>query len=123
MVAMPAASASCGDPKTTGSPAQRISPGVRAVGPGEHLDQRRLAGTVLAEQAVHLARGDVEIDLVERTNPRELLDDAAHLQQRACVVRLSMIGPGARCPPCLHLVVRGRARQPRSVDQCRTTTE
>ena len=82
MVAMPAASASCGEPKTTGSPAQTDLPGVRTVGPGEHLDERRLAGTVLAQQAVHLARGDVEIDLVERANAGELLDDAAHLQQR-----------------------------------------
>ena len=55
--------------------------GVGPVGPGEHLDQRRLAGAVLPQQAVHLARGDVEVDAVERADPREVLDDAPHLQQ------------------------------------------
>jgi hypothetical protein len=31
---------------------------------------------------VHLARLDVEVDPVERADTGELLDDAAHLQQR-----------------------------------------
>jgi hypothetical protein len=56
--------------------------GVRQVGPREHLDQRRLAGPVLAEQAVHLAGGDVEVHPVQRAHPGELLDDAPHRQQR-----------------------------------------
>jgi hypothetical protein len=84
---MPAASASCGEPNTTGSPAQRISP-ASGLRPGQHLDQGRLPGAVLAEQAVHLARRDVEVDVVERADARELLDDAAHLQQRLAVVRV-----------------------------------
>ena len=58
----------------------RPSPGdlarVRAVRPGQHLDQRRLAGAVLAEQAVHLAGLDVEVHAVERADAGELLDDA-----------------------------------------------
>jgi hypothetical protein len=52
------------------------------VRPGQHLDQRRLAGAVLAEQAVHLTVTDVEVDTAERTDTREGLDDAVHLQQR-----------------------------------------
>ena len=56
--------------------------GVRAVRPGQHLDQRRLAGPVLTEQAVHLAGVDVEVDPVKGADPGELLDDASHRQQR-----------------------------------------
>ena len=54
------------------------------VGPvraGQDLDQRGLAGAVLAEQAVDLTRSDHQVDAVERPDARERLDDAAHLQQ------------------------------------------
>jgi hypothetical protein len=44
------------------------------------------------ESPVHLARGDVEIDLVERADAGELLDDAAHLQQRLRAVRIGSLG-------------------------------
>ena len=54
----------------------------RLVGAGEHLDERRLAGAVLAQQAVDLAGPDLQVDAVERPGSRELLHDAAHLQQR-----------------------------------------
>ena len=54
---------------------------------GEDLDQRRLAGAVLAEQAVHLAGTDLEVDAVEGPGAGELLDDAAHLQQHGCGFR------------------------------------
>ena len=64
---------------------------------GEHLDQRRLAGAVLAEQAVHLAGPDVEVDAVERPDAGELLDDPGHLQQGAAVTgRLLRRRYGAR---------------------------
>lgn len=53
----------------------------------EHLDERRLACAVLAEQAVDFAGEDVEVDAVERPSTWELLDDAAHLQE----------GGGTRC--------------------------
>ena len=43
---------------------------VRPDEPGQHLHQRRLAGTVLAEQAVQLAGGDVEVDGVVGTQRR-----------------------------------------------------
>ena len=71
---------------------------VGLVGAGEHLDQGRLAGTVLPEQSVHLARTYVEIDTVEGANTGELLDDVGHRQQ----ARLT------------RLLSHGRAPSPRS---------
>ena len=60
-------------------------PGDRAlvglVHPGEDLDQGRLAGAVLAEQAVHLAREDVEVDPAERDDAWETLHDVGHAQE------------------------------------------
>ena len=41
---------------------------------GEDLDQRRLAGTVLADERVHFARGDVEADIVERDWPAKVFE-------------------------------------------------
>ena len=40
---------------------------------GEDLDQRRLAGAVLADERVHFARGDIDADVVERDLARERL--------------------------------------------------
>ena len=84
-----------GEPSTLGSPVAALRIGQRdrlalphhvplvgTVRPGEDLDQGRLAGAVLAEQAVHLTGADVEVDAVERPDAREGLDDAVHLQQR-----------------------------------------
>ena len=61
---------------------QQHLPGIRLVGAGQHLDQRRLPRAVLAEQAMHLARAYIEIDAVEGAHAGELLDDAPHHQQR-----------------------------------------
>ena len=47
---------------------------------GEDLDERRLAGAVLAEHAVHLARDDVEVDAAKRLHAGERLRDPAHRQ-------------------------------------------
>ena len=55
MVAMPAFIAACGLASANGSPSQVIVALVGPVHAGQHLDQRGLAGAVLAEQAVHLA--------------------------------------------------------------------
>jgi hypothetical protein len=74
-----------------GEPHRLALPGdqplVGLVGAGQDLDQGRLAGAVLPEQAVHLARPHVEVDPAEGPDAGELLDDAAHLQQ--CVRRRS----------------------------------
>ena len=48
----------------------------------DDLDQGGLAGAVLAEQGVDLARPDVEIDPGIGETAGELLDDAAKMQQR-----------------------------------------
>ncbi len=45
--------------------------GVDAVDAGQRLDQRRLAGAVLAEQGVHLAGEQPERDVVEGEDARE----------------------------------------------------
>ena len=80
---MPRLMAACGSASETCSPAPGDVPLVGLVRTGEDLDQGRLAGAVLAEQAVHLAGADVEVDAVEGADARELLDDAVHLEQRS----------------------------------------
>ena len=77
-----AASPPADRPATPSRRRQVIAALVGLVGAGEHLDQRRLAGAVLAEQAVHLTGADVEVDAVQRPDAGERLDDAVHLQQR-----------------------------------------
>ena len=66
-----------------GSPRQEMCALVGLVRAGQDLDQRGLAGAVLAEEAVHLAGADVEVDAVEGADAGELLDDAGHLEQRS----------------------------------------
>ena len=46
----------------------------------EDVHQRRLAGAVLAEQRVHLAAAEVEVDVVVREDAGEALRDAAQLE-------------------------------------------
>ena len=53
---------------------------VRVVEAVDDVHQRRLAGAVLAEQRVHLALEQVELDLVVREDAREALRDAAELE-------------------------------------------
>jgi hypothetical protein len=50
--------------------------------PGDDLDQGGLAGPVLTEQRVYLARQHVEIDLLQHPDPREGLRHASELHQR-----------------------------------------
>ena len=54
--------------------------------PAQDLDQGRLPGAVLAEQDVHLTPHELQRDVVERDDARELLADAAHLQDRRLLV-------------------------------------
>ena len=61
----------------------RCVPARRRVVAGEDLQERRLAGAVLAQQPVDGARLDVQVDLVERERAREALGDAPHPEQRA----------------------------------------
>lgn len=54
---------------------------VRLVGAGQDLDERGLPRAVLAEQAVHFAGLDVEVDAVEGPDTGERLGDAGHGEQ------------------------------------------
>ena len=53
---------------------------VGLVEPVEDVHQRRLAGAVLAEQRVHLALRQLEVDVVVGDDARERLRDPAHLE-------------------------------------------
>ena len=76
--------------------AQADLAGVGAMDAGEDLDQRRLAGAVLAEQRMHLAGADVEVDSVERQRAGEALGQAGDLEQaRVCI---GMAGPALLGP-------------------------
>ena len=55
---------------------------VAAIDAGEHLDQRGLAGPVLAEQSMHLAAPQREVDAAERAHAGERLLDADGFEQR-----------------------------------------
>ena len=57
-------------------------PGVRRVDAGHDLDQRRLAGAVLAQQRVHLARVERQRHVGERLGGVEALGDALELEDR-----------------------------------------
>ena len=51
--------------------------------PAEALDERRLAGAVVADDAQHLARVELEVGVVERDDASVRLDQADGLQDRA----------------------------------------
>ncbi len=57
-------------------------PPVGPVDPGQDLDQGGLAGPVLSDEHVDLARAQVEVHIPKRHDPREGLRDAPHLQER-----------------------------------------
>ena len=66
---------------------------VRRVGAGDDLDQRRLAGAVLAEQRVHLAGLHVEVDVLQHADAAEGLRHAFEPHQR----RHRHPSPGPSC--------------------------
>ncbi len=68
MVSMPSAIASLGVRSWTSLPSMKIWPAVGRMGAGEHLDQRRLAGAVVANKTDDLARLGVEVDVAQRMN-------------------------------------------------------
>src|ERR687891_712064 len=72
---------------------------VRLVSAGQYLDQRRLSGAVLAEEAMHLGGQDLEVDAVEGADAGKLLHDAVHLEQGHChLVPPRTSGTAARTP-------------------------
>ena len=58
----------------------------RLQGTKEHLYERRLAGTVLAQQGMDLTRSNFQVDIVVGAQLAKLLGEAAHLEQ-AVVLR------------------------------------
>ena len=56
---------------------------VGRVDPGDTLDQRRLAGAVVADERHHLACPHLEVDIGERMHRAEVLRYPAKLEQRA----------------------------------------
>jgi hypothetical protein len=80
-------------PEAHGPPGERHAAGVGRLDPGQDLHQRRLAGAVLADQRVHLAGLEVEVDARQRGDLAEALVDAGHLQQAHPLALL--IGPAA----------------------------
>jgi hypothetical protein len=55
---------------------------------GKHLDQRRLARAVVAEERNDLAREQVDIDVLERMEAAEGLGNAAEFDQGRAHLRL-----------------------------------
>ena len=62
-------------------------PRIGLVKPVEDLDQRGLAGPVLTQECVHLARVDVEVDAIVGEDPRKGLRDPPQGDQRLHVMR------------------------------------
>ena len=103
MTRMPRASASRGLPISTALAVDADLARVFTVGAAEDLHQRRLAGAVLAEQHVHVAGVQRQIDFVERQHAGERLADAAHLEHR-------------RRPACAHGMLTSNGAPPASID-------
>src|SRR6185437_8423767 len=61
---------------------------------GDHVEHRRLAGTVGADQAADLTRLDVEIDAVEHLDAAEAHRHVAHGKQRRGHDRTSLFSEG-----------------------------
>ena len=76
--------ARAGDPDRLALPEDLA--GIRLQRAEQHLDQRRLAGAVLAEQCMDFALGDVEIDMVARRQRAEYLGQATNLEQVRAIV-------------------------------------
>src|ERR1700683_1473487 len=75
--------ASAADPKGRGSPATSTPPPRgRQVNPGQDLDQRRFAGTVLADERVNRTAVDVERHIRKRPLPGEGLRQVLDRHQR-----------------------------------------
>ena len=87
---------------------------VRPVDAGDDLDQRRLAGAVLAQQRMDLAGTDVEADVVQRPHAGERLAQALDRQHRR--VRTSVFAALACIgPPWSELAAAATGRQCASV--------
>ena len=73
---MPDARATAGFDMWTGTPSTSIDAGIQAVHAADALDERRLAGAVVAEQGQDLSAVDVQVDVVEGEHGAESLGRA-----------------------------------------------
>ena len=73
MIAIPAACDCLALSKIASSPSIRSRPASGSVHAGEDLDERGLAGAVLADEAVHLAPEQLDVAVVERMDGAEAL--------------------------------------------------
>jgi len=64
-------------------PEQLDFAGVSALRAGQNLEQRRLAGAVLAQERMDLRRSDFEMDVLKREHAGKALADACHLEDGA----------------------------------------
>ena len=62
-------------------------PGIGRVDPGEHFDERRLAGPVVAHEGDDAARRDLQVDVGERRDGAEPFGHGAQRQDRTRPVR------------------------------------
>jgi hypothetical protein len=58
------------------------------VEPSENLDQRRLAGPVLAKKPVHFSSTHIQVDGPQRLLPAEILREVTKLERRRCAASL-----------------------------------
>ena len=91
-------------------------PLVGRVDAGQHLDQRRLAGAVVAEEAVDLPGADLERDVLDGDDRAEVLRDVARLEQRGGVR-----GGRSGCGLHLLLLAQRRPAKRRRIQLLRTT--
>ena len=79
MKARPAFSEACGDPAVSSAPSTQIVPSSGSGHASKATDQRRLAGSVRADEAVNLAGSDINVDVRERRLASELLAEPSDL--------------------------------------------
>ena len=81
-VAMPERGRVLRAPDVNGSPVPPDLAAARLPDARDALDQRALAGAVVADKRGHLTGGNIEIDVGQGVDGAEALSDAAQLQQR-----------------------------------------
>ena len=85
-VAMPRSRASRGEANVTSSPSRRTLPSLGLVHTGEDLDERRLAGAVVAEHARDLTGPHRRGDPLEGDDVAVVLAEVANLEHRRATV-------------------------------------
>jgi len=82
MQAMPSAWADGGSEVGDGLSVEGDGAGVGLVRAGDDLDERAFAGAVFAEERVHFAGAEIEVDPAERPRAAKGFGELAELEQR-----------------------------------------